>query len=142
MVGFNLNAEKTGDMDELDLNAFTIKPDALIYFTIAQIVGIIPKGISQNKLIEEILMMKCLLVDDLEDLCEAQGYIKPDLINDDKIQKDEYFINTAEFEKTLVLDSLKGSDYWIQKSKLARYKFKLLNMRVFGSSAKFKELQY
>lgn len=143
MNGLKLNTSKIGDMDDLDINSFTMKPDALIYFTISQIVGLPSKGIEQGKEVIDIYRMKSMLVDDLEGLCEAQDYIRPDY-KDEKGGRDPYYSMVEELEKKLGLESMLGGDieYWEKKIILADKRLRFLEKRVFSSSAKFKELKY
>lgn len=145
MGNFKINAEKVGDFDEMDLNAFSIKPDALVYFTIAQILGVTAKGIEQGKSTQDIYAMKVWLVEDLQGLCEAQDYIKPEKLNEAGLQLDPYYSLVQSKIKELGLDLPSASrevDYWEKRMILSTFKFNFLTKRVFNSTAKFKELQY
>lgn len=132
-------------MDEMDLNSFSLKPDALIYFAIAQLVGITAKGIDQNKSTTDIFMMKAELVDDLETLCESQGY----LYEDGKKQKDgtmlldPYYAKVEAKKQELKLDATTDDNsFWRQKYILSKLKFKEICKRVFGGASKPKDWVY
>lgn len=147
MGSFDLAKNSVGDMDELDLNAFSIKPDAIIFYTLVQIVGVLAKNVELNRPLIDGLMIKCMMVDDFEDLCEAQGYINPNAINPvtKEPTKDPYYEAVENEKKKLGLtDDNKVFDitFWTKSAILARTKMKLLEKRVFNSAAKYKELQY
>jgi hypothetical protein len=143
-----LNPEKVGEFDELDINAFTLKPDALIYFAIAQATGIFNKGISMGMKLEDMLRLKIHSVDTLETLCEAQNYLKPDLKKEDGSFLDEYYIKVKALEDSLyggVDNPVKfknDSDLLMAKAKVSDLKFGLILKRVFKSSERFRELVY
>lgn len=147
MPVINSDKQKIWDMDDMDLNAFSIKPDALVFYTLVQIVGALAKNIEQGKPLIEGLMIKCMLVDDLEDLCEAQDYIKTDLVDaEGNFVKDPYFVMVGEQTKKLELENIDSDSeplkYWQRNSVLARHKMKYLEKKIFGGASKFKEIQY
>lgn len=139
---------KIGAMDELDLNSFSIKPDALVFYTMVQIVGVLAKNIEQGKPLIEGLMIKCMMVDDLEDLCEAQEYINPEAKNPvtkEPVQDPYYEMvktKTAELKLNEIDADSEALKYWQQNAMLARHKMKFLEKRVFSSNSKFKEMLF
>jgi hypothetical protein len=148
MVTQKLGQNTIGAMDELDLNSFSIKPDALVFYTMVQIVGVLAKNIEQGKPLIEGLMIKCMMVDDLEDLCEAQNYINPDAKNPvthESIQDPYYEMvkqKTLELKLAEIDADTEALKYWQQNAMLARHKMKFLEKRVFSSNSKFKELLF